>query len=66
MEFTMELANMPKETMEEIRKMAEAPDSFDICIPNGEQYVKVATITREKDCPKELFNKVMKQLIQNG
>lgn len=62
--FTGTLKSVSKEAMEELLKMSEC-DSYVIAIQVGDGYVNVATINRDKDCPKELFNEVIKQL-SNG
>lgn len=54
-----------KKAIEELRKLANKGDERVICVQTGRTFIEVATITRNRDCPKELFDQVINQLI-NG
>ena len=54
------------EGREALMKLGEESDSRTICVEDMYgHYIPVAEIKRAENCPKELFNDVMKQLIND-
>ena len=63
--FTTTLTNVSKEAREALKKMCTELQEYTIYADANDSPIPVATIKKHEDCPQELFEKVIKQMI-NG